>query len=162
MENITVRDFLNEVKETYSNYFTDSKCDTRLITNLYNSIFINCYLANNKSECINGYFENDMFNVMFTIDTENGAFGKDIDLDSELPSNLKLEAKYKSYYIKPENEYLAYSSRKLNFRKTKGDYKKIINSLDKFFDRLSEELKTDLANDKIHSNHIDLLKEKLI
>ncbi|MBQ8997791.1 MAG: hypothetical protein IJ086_03735 [Clostridium sp.] len=64
MENITVRDFLSEVKETYSNYFTDSKCDTRLITNLYNSIFINCYLANNKSECINGYFENDMFKYL--------------------------------------------------------------------------------------------------
>lgn len=157
-----VQDFLNEVENTYSKYFTNSRCEVTLSTKLYRDIYIRCYLANNKRECANGYFENDMFNICFMLDTENGELEKSITLVSELPNNLRLKSVSKGYLTKPENDYLAYSHRNLSFRKTTGDYKKILKSLDSFFSKLSTQLKKDISEDNIHKHHIDLLKSKLI
>lgn len=159
---LTVNELLQGIEESYRNYFTDSKCIAKLNTNLYSSISVKCLLANNRSEVANGYYENDMFNIAFMIDAEGKEFSKDITIDSVLPDNLQISIIDKGYLIKPDNKYMCYGSRKLNFRKTKGDPAKLLKVFDKWFSKLYEELKNDIANDNIHSEHINLLNEKLI
>lgn len=159
---ITVNDFITEVENSYLKYFTNSKIIVKLDTRLYKNIYVKCLLSNNINECSSRIIENDMMSISFMIDQEGRELNKDINTESVLPTNLQIKVLDNSYLIKPENQYLCYSRRKLNYRKTKGDAKKIINTLDKYFNKLHEELKKDIENNNIHDNHIDLLKSKLI
>ncbi len=156
-----VKYFMQEIENTYYNYFPKSRCYVRFSKNIYSSISISCYLANNEAELSGGYWENDMFSIRFYINTETGEFDKDIAEDSDLPGNLNLEADRKSYSLKPDIEFMAYGRRQLTFRKTKGEPYKILNSLDKFFNRLHQELQNDINDGAIHENYIDLLLEKI-
>lgn len=160
-KNIIMKDFLQEIEKTYGKYFTNSKCVVEF-GSLYKSIYVRCYLVNNKNESINNIVQNDMFSISFSIKTENGEFSKDINLESLVPENLVIEVTDNSYTIKPELQYMAYGRRKLNYRKTKGDSTKLLKTFDKYFKKLSEELKKDIEENNIHDNHIQLLKEKLI
>lgn len=163
MENkITVQDFLENIQKSYGKYFTDSRCVVGLNKSLYRSISVRCLLSNNNSEVASGIWQNDMFSVAFMIDIEGKEFDKDITLDSEIPKNLELKVLDNSYLIKPQDKYLCYSSRKLRYRKTKGDATKILSTLDKYFKKLNEELKKDIDNKEIHDKHIELLKSKII
>ena len=112
------------------------------------TMFVSCYLAQNEKEEINGYFDNDMFNIYFRV-RKNGE-------DSYVLENMA-----KSYFIKPTSEYYAYSRRELSFRKTSGNAEKITASFDKFLDQLMNALNEDLESGNIHDNHVALLKEKL-
>lgn len=154
-------DFLEEIKKTYIKHFPHSKCFVEIHKNLYYNISISCFLANDKSELISGYWENDMFSIKFSIDTPKGAFSKDIDLDSEVPDNLKLECQRKSYAIKPTESYMAYGRKKIPFRKIQGDYKKVLSTLDKFFLKYKNELLKDLDQNIIHDNYRKLLILKI-
>jgi hypothetical protein len=156
-----IKDFLKEIETMYNKQFPTSKIFVKFNTNLYSSIIISCMLAGNNTENAGNYWENDMFNIRFSIDNEGRAFQKDITIDSELPENLQIESSMYSYLIKPENKYHAYSSHKLTFRKTKGNVEKILNTLDKFFVKLKCELLQDIEKELIHNNHLNLLLEKL-
>jgi hypothetical protein len=156
-----VKDFTKKVEETYNRYLPASKCFARLSTNLHPSISISCFLANDKTELYNRYWENDMMNIRFSIDTEKGEFPKDIMNDSEIPNNLQLTIWSKSYLLKPLKSNMCYDGKQLPFRKTKGDSQKIINTLDKYFLKLHAELLQDLKNNLIHDNHKNLLISKL-
>lgn len=157
-----VNEFLKEIEGNYNKYFTNSKCHTKLSTSLYHDIDVRCYLANNENECVNGYWENDMLSIIFSIETEEGEFPKDVNLYSDIPENLILKIHDKSYLLKSENQYLAYGRKNLSFRKTKGNSKKLINTLDKYFKKLHDELLNDIEKDNIHKDHISLLKNKII
>jgi len=112
------------------------------------TMFVSCYLAQNEKEEINGYLDNDMFNIYFKVKK----YGE---------NNYVLENMAKSYFIKPTSKYYAYSRRELSFRKTSGDAEKITASFEKFLERLMDALNEDLENGNMHDNHIELLKEKL-
>lgn len=99
--------------------------------------------------------------ISFKIDTIKGEFKKDITDDSELPEGLRLENTSKVYFIKPEGRFLAYDIKSITFRKTTGDYKKIISSLDKFFSRLHSELLKDIEADMITDNYKQLVLNKI-
>lgn len=156
-----MKKFLEEIEKTYHKYLPNSKCKAVFSKNIYSSISVYCFLANDKTELFNGYWDNDMINIRFTIDTGKGEFDKDINVESELPDNLKLEANSKSYTIKPTEKYMAYGRRKVYFRKTVGNGDKIIKTLDKFFNKLYNQLQDDLEHDIIHDNHRKLLINKL-
>jgi len=160
--NMTVQNFLENIQKSYGKYFTDSRCLVGLNKSLYRSISVRCLLSNNNSEVANGIWQNDMLSVAFMIDVEGKEFDKDITLNSEVPNNLELKILDNSYLIKPQDKYLCYSRRKLRYRKTKGNATKILNTLDKYFQKLNEELKKDIANEEIHDNHIELLKSKIV
>jgi hypothetical protein len=107
---------------------------------------------------------NDMFRIAFHIKHNEHEFEKEnYNLKDEmiLPDDLSLEKWSNSYTIKPQSKYLAYSSKDVSFRKTKGNAQKIIATLDKFFSKLSLQLHDDIKNDLIHKHHIDLLKLRL-
>ena len=88
-----------------------------------------------------------MFSISFVIREKNDTY------DFE---NLS-----KSYLIKPQNKYLAYSRTMLKFRKINGDEQKIAKGFEKFIKNLKEQLQSDINNDLIHKNFIELLKSKI-
>lgn len=157
-----MNEFINEIQGTYYKYFKDSKIQVDFTSNLYNSIYIKCLLARDKTEVAHGIIDNDMLHIKFSIDHNGKAFDKDITINSIVDFNdLNLNCWDKSYLIKPNDRFLAYSSRKLTFRKTKGDTKKVISTLDKFFKKLKDQLISDYNENMIHKSHIEIVKKKL-
>ena len=137
-----------KMENVYKKYFKDS---TITFNSGYlgdtSTIFVNCYLAKNESELINGYKENDMFHISFKL--------KDNGNDYTL-INLS-----KCYFIKPLVDYLAYSRVEIPFRKANGNEQKIADSFEKFVIRLKEQLQADIKENLIHENFIELLNQKI-
>ena len=145
--NITT-ELTEKLNKIYGKYFNDS---TITFNGGYlgdkGTIFINWYLAKDEHELINGYKENDMFKFSCML-KNNG-------------NDYLLENLSKCYFIKPQENWLAYSRRKLSFRKVKGNEQKIAESFEKFVIRLKEQLQADIQADMIHENYIELLKKKI-
>jgi len=157
-----INELIQQIESTYSKHFPLSRIHVDYVGNIYRSISIVCYLAGNSTEVYNKIWRNDMLNISFSIDAELGEFEKGTTIESELPEKLKMEVKCKNYLIKPNSKNLVYSRRELAFRKTKGNAKKILTTLDKYFAKLKEELKSDLLIGNITDNHMELLTEKLV
>ena len=145
--NITT-ELTEKLSEIYGKYFKDSTITFRSgYLGDYSTIFIDLYLAKDEHELINGYKENDIFKVSFML-KNNG-------------NDYLLENLSKCYFIKPQENWLAYSRRELSFRKVKGNEQKIAESFEKFVIRLKEQLQADIQADLIHENHITLLTQKI-
>lgn len=154
-------ELMSEIEKTYYNHFPNSKIFVKHSNNLFNSIRINCFLAGDKSENSGNYWDNDIFNIRFQIMGENGReLPVNTSIDSEL-GILTLENDGKSYLIIPENKYMAYGSKSVNFRKVQGDTNKIIFALDKFFSNLKKSLTSDFESGNITSNHVEIVKRKI-
>ena len=151
-----VNEFLEVIKESYRKEFPNSLIIAKLHKGLGKSLYIKCYIAGSKEEFYNGIAQNDMLDVEFWCHD----LPKDIEIESELPENITLENNGKSYMIKPDNNYMCYSRRKLSYRKVVG-IDKNIKSLDRFFKKLKEQLIKDINYNMIHENHIELLKQKI-
>ena len=137
-----------EFESVYKKYFKDSTITfkTGYLGNT-STIFISCYLAENESELINGYKENDMFHISFEL-KDNG--------NDYVLINLS-----KCYFIKPLMSYLAHSSVDIPFRKINGNKEKIIKGFEKFIIKLKEQLQLDIKNNLIHDNFTELLLKKI-
>ena len=139
----------NKLTEVYEGIFKNSKIAiTKNSFSGDNVLWIQLYLAQNKQEEINGYFENDMFSITLKI-RENGE------------NDYTMEKLNSSYSTKPTSEYMAYGRRRLPFRKTRGDEDKIITIFKKYVGNLHKALLEDLEQGNIHENHLELVKEKL-
>lgn len=156
-----VNEFLQEVESIYKSEFSHSLISVKYSSNLYASIWIIPLLAGDKSEVYNGIWENDILRVRFEIDTQAGEFNHALKLDNDLPENLRLSEHGKSYWIKPDNQYMAYGTRRLSFRETKGDALKILASWSKFVKQLKQSLTDDLSAGMITDNYKDLVEKKL-
>lgn len=145
--NITT-ELTEKLSKIYGKYFKDSTITFNGgYLGDYNTIFINCYLAKDEHELINGYKENDMLKVSFML-KNNG-------------NDYLLENLSKCYFVKPQENWLAYSRRELSFRKVKGNEQKITDSFEKFVIRLKEQLQADMQENLIHENYITLLTQKI-
>ena len=139
----------NKLTEVYEGIFKNSKIAiTKDSFSGDNVLWIRLYLAQNKQEEINGYFENDMFSITLKI-RENGE------------NDYTMEKLNSSYLIKPTSEYMAYGRRQLAFRKTQGNEDKIITAFKKYVGNLHKALVEDLKQGNIHENHITLLTQKI-
>ena len=155
-ENMTINDFMEEVKRLYATYFPESTCNVtfRNVLGGY-SIAISCYLAGDISENNYGYRENDMFYVMFDIDCR-----PDKSVDDEFGTR-EIVCYKKSFLTAPPTQYLAYGRRDLPFRKGTGDAKKILAKLDKFFNTLYNAVVEERDNSNIAKNYVDLVNKKI-
>lgn len=139
----------NRLTQVYNEVFKDSKIAiTKNSFSGNNVLWIQLYLAQNEQEEINGYFDNDMFSVLFKI-------------TKTAENNYIMENKHNRYLVKPTNNYLVYESKKVAFRKTQGNEDKIITTFKKYVENLYKALVEDLKQGNIHENHITLLKQKL-
>ena len=138
----------NKLELVYKEVFKNSKIALSRSDLAKNVLWIQLYLAQDKSEEINGYFENDMFSITLKI-RENGE------------NDYTMEKLNSSYSIKPTNKYLVYESKKVAFRKTQGNEDKIITTFKKYVENLHNALVEDLKQGNIHENHITLLTQKI-
>lgn len=153
---MTVSEFMEELKKTYNKYFPNSLCSVRFSKNLGSSIWIDCYLAGNIHEVPHNIWQNDMFKICLNIFLPNGT-----EKDSELPETITLESQYNYMALKPSNKYVAFDSKKVPFRKTTGDGKKVIASFDKFVKRLYDSVKEEYNNDNIANNFTSIIAGKI-
>lgn len=122
-----------QIKDLYHRYFKDS-CVRFWMYDNTPYMWMRFYLAGSQNEMINGYFENDCFHIDFEINT--------------CYEGYTLKARAKSFFIKPIfNKYNCYDSRDIAFRQVKGDFNKLLAGLDKFFNRLHEQVIIDLDDD---------------
>lgn len=138
----------NKLELVYKEVFKNSKIVLSRSDLAKNVLWVQLYLAQDKSEEINGYFDNDMFSIIFKI-RENGE------------NDYTMEKLNSSYLTKPTSEYMAYGRRQLAFRKTQGDEDKIITTFKKYVGNLHKALLEDLEQGNIHENHLELVKEKI-
>ena len=139
----------NKLTEVYEEIFKNSKIAiTKNSFSGDNVLWVQLYLAQNKQEEINGYFENDMFDIIFKI-------------TKTAEDNYIMENRQNRYLVKPTNKYLVYEGKKVAFRKTQGNEDKIITTFKKYVENLHNALVEDLKQGNIHENHITLLKQKI-
>ena len=139
----------NKLTEIYEGIFKDSKIAiTKHSFSGDNVLWVQLYLAQNEQEEINGYFDNDMFDIIFKI-------------TKTAENNYIMENVQNRYVVKPTNKYLAYEGKKVAFRKTQGNEDKIITTFKKYVEKLHNALIEDLEQGNIHENHIELLKKKI-
>lgn len=169
---MTVGEFIDQVKQIYNEYFPNSECvaQNRKIMGL-EYLMIRWYISKDISEVAHNIRDNDMLHITFNIDLEdNTESGRMYNVsiydnsnknDMPMPGTITLEVQDNMYFIAPENQYLAYSHRKLPFRKTTGTPEKILSTLKKYAEKLHGMLADDLANGVIHKEHEDLVRSKL-
>lgn len=146
--NITT-ELTEKLTEVYEEIFKNSKIAiTKNSFSGDNVLWVQLYLAQNKQEEINGYFENDMFDIIFKI-------------TKTAENNYIMENRQNRYLVKPTNKYLVYEGKKVAFRKTQGNEDKIITTFKKYVENLHNALVEDLKQGNIHENHITLLKQKI-
>lgn len=119
--------FLEEVERLYHRYFPRSKIDANVVSILGLRIYIDCYLAGDKSEVPYGIWRNDMFQVSLYID---------LTRDRQFYDPIVLEGSESWVKARSESRYHSFDMLKVPFRKTKGDTRKILQALDKYFARL--------------------------
>ena len=157
MTKTVIKDFLEAVTEKYKIYFNDCMCIARVVNCLGAVIFIDCYLAKNKTEFPNNISHNDPMKVSFKIDIPKGTTA-----DDYLPDTVMIECYDKCYAVKPENKYLYCDLKKVPFRKTTGDPDKILKTLDKFFAKLHDSMVEDYKNDNMLEYEAELFKKNVI
>lgn len=146
--NITT-ELTEKLTEIYGKYFKDSKIAiTKNSFSGDNVLWVQLFLAQNEQEEINGYFDNDMFDITFKI-------------TKTAENNYIMENKQNRYLVKPTNKYLVYEGKKVAFRKTQGNEDKIITTFKKYVENLHNALVEDLKQGNIHENHITLLEKKI-
>ena len=139
----------SRLTEIYEGIFKNSKI--KITKNSFsgdNVLWVQLYLAQNEQEEINGYFDNDMFDIIFKI-------------TKTAEDNYIMENKQNRYLVKPTNKYLVYEGKKVAFRKTQGNEDKIITTFKKYVENLHNALVEDLKQGNIHENHITLLEKKI-
>ena len=150
-------EFVENIRQVYNRKFPNSMIVVKPFICFGKSITVNCYLAGDRAEFINGINLNDMFNILFNIDLP-----KNFDFKSDdLPESIILKSLQTSYAIKPENKYLYYSSRKIPYRKTAGTPEKLISAFGKFTERLYTQIADDMESGNIHGNFTELLRTKI-
>lgn len=153
---MTIAEFMEELKKTYNKYFPNSFCAVRFSKNLGSTIWIDCYLAGDIHEVSNNIWQNDMFKICMNIFLPDGT-----EKSSELPETITLESQSNWIAVKPSSKYVAFDTKKIPFRKTTGDGKKIIASFDKFVKRLYDSVKEEYNNDNIANNFTSIIAGKI-
>ena len=139
---------IDQIKHIYNKHFKNSAIIVTQGILCNNNCFIDCYLAQNEKECVNGYFENDIFKIKFKI--------------TESDNSFMLENLAKRYMIKPKNEGLYCDYFNISFKKTIGNFEKIAKSFENFIIKLKNNIIEDLKNDNFHKNAKNIIASKIV
>ena len=131
-KNTEADQFAEEIIKVMKKYFPNSYCDAHYSTNLGEGIYVK-FLLGSKKEWFNGIPENAPAKIVGWIENIRGG---------NLSDTLIWEPDAGSVLIKPvKNPHLAYERVKFPIRKTKGDSKKILKTIDTLFSRTKKILK---------------------
>lgn len=170
--NMTIDEFISQVKEIYSKYFPNSECYARNLKTLgMEYIRIGWFLSADASECPHNIRTNDLLHVDFTIDlednTESGKLYEMWTYDNShknigyMPSTITLEINDKIMFCKADRRNMAYSYINFPFRKTTGTPEKILATLDKYANVVYTTVSTCLADGKIPDDRVEFVRSKI-
>lgn len=154
-------EFKKALEDEYKKYFENSKIVVKASNNLYKTIYIDLYFAGDIEEVANKIWGNDLFKIMFQVETENGEFENDITDDMKMPENLVFSNVHNMVTTTPENKFMAYGSVSVPFRKVKGNTDKIIKYFDKYCANLKALLQDLKAENRIPENYMKLYYNKM-
>lgn len=146
-------EFKNRIQEKYTENFSGA-CVVRKYICLGKSIVIDCYMGEAQTGTIS---DNDMLKVAFNISLPDN-FNYDTE---ELPEKMVMESWNNYYLIKPEDNYLAYSTRKIPYRKATGTAEKLVEVAAKFFDKMYASIREDYTSGNIHDNYIKVVEQSV-
>lgn len=164
---MTYAEFKNSIETMYKSVFPSSACDISIGPLGGDSIYVTYYLAGDQSEFPNRIALNDLFDITFCIFQDNVRYGDGVRLtdDTEMPEALVLDVNHKSIKTAPENQYMAYGSVSLPFRKTKGTPDKILSTLQRYAEITKQTLTELYELEKLPTNQhpevIEFVKGKL-
>lgn len=153
-ESMTPEEFCNEVKKLYKKYMPNSNVFVKFETNLAPWIRVVPHVCKSIEECPSKIIHNDPLHVRFSI------FLKNIKADTPLPETLVMEVDDKYFTTTPDDK-CTYGTHKFPFRKVKGNAKKLLSVLDKYFKTIKFDIKKLLQDNKIHKDHLELVKYKI-
>lgn len=148
-------EFKSKVEQIFIERFGKSYCKCRISNCLGKSITIGCLLAENEKECRWNQPNNDIMSVLLDIKLPRGW-----NDDDELPENLTINALKNSITIKPTEACFYCSYKKVNFRKTKGDSGKMIDTFGKFVDCLYAMINEEYQAKNLMDYDMALIKSK--
>lgn len=148
-------EFKNRIEQIYRGKFNKSYCGCKIYFCLGKSITIDLRLAENTSECPNNIAGNDMMGICLAIRLSDG--WKEGD---ELPENMTLEAWKNGIKVKSTGKYLYCGSKKVSYRKTNGNAKKLIATFGKYVDRLYVLIKEEYQAENLLAFDMALIKQK--
>ena len=152
---MTFEQFRNDMKTAYTKKFDKSFCDVTIYNCLGKSLVVTCHLASDNSECVSNIVQNDMIQVMLSIDLPRD--WKDGD---ELPDNMTMKAIKRNIKTKSAEAYLYCDYRPISFRKVTGGAEKMIASFEKFVDRLYKAVMEEYEKDNLMDFDRDLVQQK--
>lgn len=152
---MTISEFLDMVKEIYADHFPDSACSAKLVKILGKSIFIDFYLAKDKTEVANSIWQNDVFKCRFSVYLEGNP-----ELDDPMPF-AELTCSSSCIKTKSEQRYLYCDLVKVPFRKVKGDANKLLAAIEKYVQKLAVAFHNLYDSDKIHPDDKELVDSKI-
>lgn len=152
---MTIGDFLDKVEEIYAKHFPDSACNAKLVKILGKSIFIDFYLAKDKTEVANNIWQNDVFKCSFSIYLDGYP-----DITDPMPF-AELICSSSCIKTKPAQKYLYCDLVKVPFRKVKGDANKLLAAIEKYVQKLANTFRDLYDKDMIHDDDRELVDGKI-
>ena len=150
-------EFKKEIEAVYNGKFSNSLCECKIFRCLGRSLTIDCYLAADKRECNNGYFENDIFSVSFM-----AYMPDDWTEADELPEVVEFKALKSTIKTAPEVEYFYCGYEKIAYRKTKTTPEKFIQTFKKYVDRLHTALLEQYISNNLLADDMERVKNKCL
>jgi hypothetical protein len=144
--------FAKEIKDAIGKIFPNFGVFTYYKNDLLPSITVSVRIGKDKSEWSGGIAGNDALSSLLSI--------KGINDDGSLTDSMEMTNLQSSVMTKPENEMFVYGSVKIPFRKVKGDKKKILQAIVKYYQNVKSVLK-DVKNKNLNHPHHDNLFKKV-
>ena len=148
-------EFVSKIEQEIKKIFPKSYADVEFSKGLGTSIVIAFALGKDKSEWVNGYFENDLVAMRMFI---WGKQDDNITREGEIVGDLELKNDSSSFVIKPTDKYTAYSRVKVPFRKATGNPDKILVYIKKYFTNFKKVLQDNREN--MTDEHLKLVGDK--
>ena len=137
-------EFKKEIEALYHGKFNKSFVECSIFKCLGISITIDMLLAENSSECQHNITDNDIMRIGFMIYLPDD--WKETD---DLPENLTMKALNNAIRVKPDNDYLYCSTKKVAYRKATGTAENLIKAYGKYVDKLYQ-----LVSEEYNANNL--------
>ena len=145
-------EFAQEIKDTIEKILSGFGIFIKFDTGFKPSISINIRIGKDKSEWNSGIAGNDPLTAQLSI---FDGINKDGSLDKE----MILEPQRSFVNTKPESSMYAFGSVKIPVRKTKGDKKKILQTIAKYAMTIKDTMKNVKSKDLVHPLHTKIFKK---
>jgi len=132
-----INKFIDDLKRIGKKYFPKSFHDVRIYKGLGKSIAYD-FSIEAKQDWENNIFQNSPVGFVKLI------YSKKYNDDLTIP--LEVEGGNIAMVLKPDNNYMVYSRKKIPFRKASGDTKKILKAFDKLFSKMKQMVKDNYDN----------------